>query len=309
MWAAVRRGALAQPTFRSRRIWAVLRYEERQRVSWKRVQQRFLQAEGLQPARHLPGPRVPETGNLAAERPLERWYTDITYIDTTDEGPGPRMTILDGCTREAIVHELFRECGASDAPSIGQRAVVERFSETGRAPGTLRVSDGGPEFTAERFPEGARAVGLAPRSTRKKRPEDNGMIESFQGHFQHDYLGFREPGSCIETRVGVRAGMVDYHTSRPHSSLNYLSPVKFAKKKATEVEEGELRKEAESQPSPPEPHSPKRSEREVHTSELLLDLRELAVVEELQHSRPAIGRKAKGLWGGVRDVGGTMVRR
>jgi transposase InsO family protein len=31
--------------------------------------------------------------------------------------------------------------------------------------------------------------------------------------------------------------MIDYNTSRPHSSLNYLSPVEYAKRKATEVKE------------------------------------------------------------------------
>ena len=54
---------------------------------------------------------------------------------------------------------------------------------------------------------------------------------------KHDYLWIREPGSFIETRVWVREGMADYNTSRPHSSLNYLSPVEFAKRKATEIKE------------------------------------------------------------------------
>ncbi len=63
------------------------------------------------------------------------------------------------------------------------------------------------------------------------------MIESFQGHFKHDYLWIREPGSYVETQTWVREGMVDYNTNRPHSSLNYLSPVEYAKQKATEVRE------------------------------------------------------------------------
>ncbi|MGA9840431.1 MAG: IS3 family transposase [Thermoplasmata archaeon] len=232
--AAVRRAALRHPTFGSRRVWAVLRFEEERRVSWKRVR-RLLQLEGLQHERHFPRPRVPESGNLSAERPNERWYTDLTYVDTTDEGPVPLMSILDGCTREVVAFELFRSCGAHDALSVVQRATFERFPTTGRAPGMLLVTDGGPQFVAERFREGVRQLGLVPRATRKRRPEDNGMIESFQGHFKHDYLWIREPGSYIETSLGVREGMADYNTSRPHSSLNYLSPTEYAKRKATEV--------------------------------------------------------------------------
>lgn len=231
---AIRRVALRHPTFGSRRVWAVLRFEEERRVSWKRVR-RLLKVEGPQHERHFPRPRVPESGNLTAARPNERWYTDLTYIDTRDEGPVPLMSILDGCTREVIAHELFRDCGANDALAVVQRAVFERFPETGRAPGTLLISDGGPQFTAERFREGARQLGLAPRSTRKRRPEDNGMIESFQGHFKHDYLWIREPGTFVETRVWVHEGMGDYNARRPHSSLGYLSPSVYAKRKATEV--------------------------------------------------------------------------
>ncbi|MGH9917427.1 MAG: IS3 family transposase [Thermoplasmata archaeon] len=234
MRALVRRVALAHPTFGSRRVWAVLRFGEDRYVSWKRVR-RLLQVEGLQHERHFPRPRVPESGNLTAARPNERWYTDLTYIDTTDEGPVPLMSILDGCTREVVAFELFRLCGAREALSVVQRATFERFPTTGRAPGTFLVTDGGPQFVAEKFREGARQLGLVPRPTRKRRPEDNGMIESFQGHFKHDYLWIREPGSYIETQIWVREGMTDYNTSRPHSSLGYLSPVEYARRRTTEI--------------------------------------------------------------------------
>ncbi len=214
----------------------MFRHEEQRRVIWKKVR-RLLKVEGLQHERHFPRPRVPESTNRAAARPNDRWCTDLTHIVTTEEGPVPLMSILDGWRREAIVHELFRESGASEALSVGQRAVFERFPETGRAPGTFLVSDGSPQFTTERYREGARALGLAQRFTRKKRPEDNRMFESFQGHFKQDYLWIREPGSLIVTRVWVREGMADYNTNRPHSSLNYLPPVECAKRKATEVKE------------------------------------------------------------------------
>ncbi|MGI0128555.1 MAG: IS3 family transposase [Thermoplasmata archaeon] len=227
--ARVRRAAFDHPTFGYRRIWAVVRAERFPRISLRRVR-RLVRLEGLGRPRHFPRPRVPESGNLSASRPNERWYTDLTYIDTTDQGPVPLMSVLDGCTREIVSWELYRSCGASEALAVVERAVEGRFPKTLRATGTLLVTDGGPQFTAERFREGVRRLGLEPRATRKRRPEDNGMIESFQGHFKHDYLWIREPGTYVETRVWVRSGMADYNESRPHSSLNYLAPVEFAKK-------------------------------------------------------------------------------
>ena len=88
---------------------------------------------------------------MTAARPNERWYTDLTYIDTTDEVPVPLMSIIDGCTREVVAFELFRTCGASEALSVVQRATFERFPTTGRAPGTLLITDGGPPFVAGKF--------------------------------------------------------------------------------------------------------------------------------------------------------------
>ena len=38
------------------------------------------------------------------------------------------------------------------------------------------------------------------RWTRRKRPEDNGLQESFHGHLKQDYLWLREPESYLAMR-------------------------------------------------------------------------------------------------------------
>ncbi len=45
------------------------------------------------------------------------------------------------------------------------------------------------------------------------------MIESFNGHFKHEYLWIREPVTYIETRQIVAEGMRYYNEERFHSSL------------------------------------------------------------------------------------------
>ncbi len=229
----VRRVALAHPSFGYRRVWSVLRCQEGMFINRKRVR-RILKEERLQKEVHFPRPRLPETGNLSALAPNQRWYADLTYVDTTDLGPVPLMVAMDACTREVVAHELVRSCGAAEALSVVERAVLARFSKTRRAPGLTLKTDGGAQFVAHRFQDGCRTLGISLMATRKRRPEDNGMMESWNGHFKQDYPWVREPTSFLETRQIVDGGVVSYNTQRPHSSLDYLTPSEYAERKKEE---------------------------------------------------------------------------
>lgn len=182
----VRAVALARPSFGYRRVWTVLRHGQGLFINRKRVR-RILKEEGLQKEVHFPHPRLPETGNLTAARPNQRWYADLTYVDTTDQGPVPLMVVLDACSRKVVGYELLRSCGAADALWVVNQAVLSRFPKTGRAPGLVLKTDGGPQFVAHKFQDGLRILGITLQNSRKRRPEDNGMIESFNGHFNTVY--------------------------------------------------------------------------------------------------------------------------
>ena len=229
----VRRVALAHPSFGYRRVWSVLRCQEGMFINRKRVR-RILKEEGLQKEVHFPRPRLPETGGLSALEPNRRWYADLTYVDTTDLGPVPLMVVMDACTREVVGHELLRSCGAAEALTVVDRAVLARFPKTGRAPGLTLKTDGGTQFVAHRFQDGCRAIGISLMASRKRRPEDNGMMESWNGHFKQDYLWVRETTTFLETRRIVDEGVVDYNTQRPHSSLEYQTPSGYADQKKEE---------------------------------------------------------------------------
>lgn len=89
---------------------------------------------------------------------------------------------------------------------------------------------------AHRFQEGMRVLGITLWAIRKRRPADNGMIESFNGHFKYEYLWIREPVSYIETRAIVTEGMKNYNEERAHSPLGYLTPREFMRRKVVEME-------------------------------------------------------------------------
>lgn len=231
----VKNVALDHPAFGYRKVWAHLRGLDGLFINRKRVR-RILKEEGLQKEMHFPRPRLPETGSMAASQPNERWAADITYVETTDIGPVPLLAVMDTRTREIVSYELMRSIGAAEALEIVGRGVLGRFPKTGRAPGLVLKTDGGPQFVAHRFQDGMRMLGITLWANRKRRPENNGKIESFNGHFKHEYLWIREPETYIETRQVVAEGMKDYNAMRPHSSLRYLTPREFMRRKVAEME-------------------------------------------------------------------------
>ena len=228
----LRRIAFAHPTYGHRRVWAMLRRGGFS-INHKRVH-RLMAVEGLLRPAHFPRPRLPPTGRLIAEWPNERWYTDLTEIETTDFGRCSLMVVLDACTREVVSWDFFSSCGAAEALGVVESAVAERFPKKLRASGTVLVTDQGSQFIAKRFIEGTRLLGLDLRWTRKKRPEDNGLQESFHGHLKADYLWIREPESFFETRARLVESIRHYGEERPHSSLGYLTPREFAPQKMEE---------------------------------------------------------------------------
>lgn len=219
--------ALRHVTYGIRRVTALARHAGLV-INRKRVR-RVLAVEGLLRPAHLPRPRLPATGRLTADRPNERWYTDITYLDTTDRGPCPLISFLDGCTREVVGWRFLPSCGAAEATEVLDEAVLARFPKTARAEGLVLRSDGGSQFVAHRFQDGARRLGIQLEATRKRRPEDNGMIESYHGKLKSDYFWIREPGTFLETRGCVDEAIRHWNEERPHSSLGYLTPRAYAK--------------------------------------------------------------------------------
>ncbi len=231
---AVRQVALLRPTFGHRRVWAMLRREGR-RINRKRVH-RLMKAEGLLKPAHFPRPRRIATGNLSAPRPNQKWSTDLTEILTTDHGVCHLMAVVDACTREVLSWEFFPSCGAAEALTVVERAVWARFPSTGRTEGLILKTDGGPQFIAHRFREGTRILGMRLETNRPYSPEDNGLQESFHGKLKADYLWLRESESYAETQATLERSIADYNGNRPHSSLGYLTPTEYRRKKMEEQE-------------------------------------------------------------------------
>ena len=150
------------------------------------------------------------------------------YIETTDYGNCAFIEIEDSCTRDIRAWNFLVSCGASEAFSVVEDAVMSTFP-SGRADGLRLKTEGGSQFTSTTFRDGCSLLGITLEAIRKRKPEDSGKIESLHGHFKNDYVFIRETMSFAETKLMLADAVSHYNGKRPHSSLGYMTPGEYRK--------------------------------------------------------------------------------
>ena len=60
------------------------------------------------------------------------------------------------------------------------------------------------------------------------RPMENGYVESFNGRFRDECLNENWFSDLADAREKITRWKQDYNEKRPHSSLQYRTPVEFA---------------------------------------------------------------------------------
>ena len=219
--AAMKTLSAQYPRYGYRRIRIFLQRQGHQ-LGWHRTHRLWRQA-GLQLPRRRPRRRIAS----GRPRPLPAahanflWAYDFVFDATAS---GQQIKCL------TIVDEFTHECLAIDvAGSIRSRRVIEvlsRLVSLHGAPQFLR-SDNGPEFVSRAILEWITQAGIATALIDPGKPWQNGTNESFNGRFRDECLSVEWFRSRDEARVVIEAWRRHYNAVRPHSSLNYLTPLEF----------------------------------------------------------------------------------
>ncbi len=107
-------------------------------------------------------------------------------------------------------------------------AVLYRLLKHRGKPKTIRV-DNGSEFTSKAMDQWAYFNKIELDFSRPGKPTDNAFIESFNGKFRTEYLNQNWFLSLTDVRDKIEAWRQDYNRTRPHSSLDNLTPQEFAR--------------------------------------------------------------------------------
>ena len=171
---------------------------------------------------------------LAAFCPLHsnvRWEADLTWVPTR-MGTMYLFVLEDVYDKEVLAGHMGIRAGAEEAIACLKEALRKRFGVES-AFGlhlTVRV-DRGCQFTAEAFAEFAHSAGIELEFCGIQTPNDKPYIESFIGCYKLEEVYRNDYQTFFEAYDGWKNYLTWYNTSRPHGSLNNLSPVEFRKRK------------------------------------------------------------------------------
>lgn len=219
--AVMKRLALQYPRYGYRRIRIFLK-REGHAMSWERAHRLWksasLQLPQRRPRRRIAGSRprpLPPTG------PNSVWAYDFVF-DASAQGQQIKcLTVIDEFTRECLAIDV--------AGSIRSRRVIEVLarlvSERG-APRYMR-SDNGPEFVSNAILTWIHESNIETALNDPGKPWQNGTDESFNGRLRDECLSLEWFRSRHEARVVIETWRRHYNEVRPHSSLEYRTPVEF----------------------------------------------------------------------------------
>jgi putative transposase len=158
--------------------------------------------------------------------PNQRWSMDFVSEQLNN---GRRFRVLN------VVDDFSREMvGQLVSVSITGRQVARfltRLLEQRDKPQKI-VCDNGTEFTSKAMFFWSKETDVSLGFIQPGKPTQNAFVESLNGKFRNECLNQHWFRTLEEAKYEIDLWRQHYNHVRPHSSLNYMSPVDYAKQAA-----------------------------------------------------------------------------
>lgn len=156
--------------------------------------------------------------------PNQTWSIDFMSDSLVDGRKFRLLNVIDDFNRESLAIEVD-----TSLPSLRVIRVLEKLIAERGCPANIRC-DNGPEFISHKLEEWcnneSRKINL--QFIQPGRPMQNAYIERKNGSMRRELLNAYLFYSLAEVRAMSEEWRNDYNTERPHKSLGYLSPIKYA---------------------------------------------------------------------------------
>lgn len=196
-------------------------------VQNKKHTYRLYTEEGLQvrtkKRKKLQRPRMPiEVPSIVNQR----WSMDFVADQLSNGRRFRVLNIVDDYTREMV--------GQLVSISISGRMVARFLTDLidARDKPESIVCDNGTEFTSKAMFFWSKENNVRISFIQPGKPTQNAFVESLNGKFRNECLNQHWFRTLDEARYEIDLWREHYNHVRPHSSLNYMSPVEFAKQAA-----------------------------------------------------------------------------
>mgnify|MGYP006050534165 CR=1 FL=1 len=192
----------------------------------KNTVQRIFQLKGWQVRKRAIGfrPRIQALPSVA-ERPNERWSTDLCRICGGRDGWLSLALVIDCHTRELLGWHLSRSGKASTAQAALEQALIARFGTLGRVPTPFLLrSDNGLVFTSRSFTQLVRSYGLQQEFITPHCPQQNGMVERVIRTLKEQCVHRHRFETQQHASRAIGDWIAFYNTRRPHQALGMKTP-------------------------------------------------------------------------------------
>jgi putative transposase len=158
-----------------------------------------------------------------AEKPNQKWVSDITYIPT-DEGWLYLAGILDLFSRKIVG---WATSDLIDATLV-EKALRMALYQRGPGRGLLHHSDRGSQYASHQFRNILADNQILVSMSGKGNCYDNAAMESFWGTLKNEWVNYQKYQTRSQARTDIFSYIEGfYNTVRLHSTLGYLSPAQF----------------------------------------------------------------------------------
>lgn len=163
--------------------------------------------------------------NFKAEKPNEKWVTDITYVET-HEGWLFVVAIIDLFSRKVIGYAMADHMKTILVVSALRMALMRGRKIVGEI---WLHSDRGVQFSSEMFREALKVADIGQSMSRKGNCWDNAPCESWFGKLKSEWI---YPHGIYETRKEAEASIIEYiemfyNSERVHQALGYKTPNEY----------------------------------------------------------------------------------
>ena len=209
----------AEPSFGYRTVAGLLGMN-------KNTVQRIFQLKGWQVKKRPIGhrPRI-ESLPSVAQRPDERWATDLCRVWGGRDGWLALALVVDCHTRELLGWHLSRSGKATTAAAALEQALIARYGTLGRvARSFLLRSDNGLVFTSRNYTRLVRSYGLRQEFITPHCPQQNGMVERLIRTLKEQCVHRHRFETQQHASRAIGDGIQFYNHRRPHQALGMKTP-------------------------------------------------------------------------------------
>lgn len=168
--------------------------------------------------------RLPARVKQALFQPLainQVWSIDFMNDSLWDGRRFRLLNIIDDYNREVLAIE-----SDISLPTVRLIRVLEYLKEFRGLPKMIRM-DNGPEFISHKLDLWAKENKIELIFIQPGKPMQNGFIERCNGNIRRELLNAYVFKSISEVREKAEEYMIDYNYHRPHSALNFKTPMQL----------------------------------------------------------------------------------